>query len=504
MPPPALLTPAARPRPPFPTVTASAFAAGAVAGAFTPSGSLAELAVTVATSLAACAFAAWIEERVFLALASRRRLSRLLLAFFLPLFGSASLGLASLLLVPVVSVFGNPSAAKASISFAALWFFSAATGSFVVLALDLGISALVPRLRERLVLAIFALLAIVSAFAAATAILVGSVEAGAGVSVSIGSGGLSMASGRGATPNPDAKLWVALGGIVFALPAILSACGKLADAIMERLHPLALGFRAVSDGHLDIQVEEAGSRDFVELSQGFNGMVRALGDARRLEHTFGRYIGKQLLGRLQAQRGEAAIPAAAREASVFFADVRGFTSMSEKLRPEQVLSVLNRYFERAVEVIDAHEGYLNKFVGDAVVVVFNGPVDQPDHAARAARCAVDLQKAIAELNANGAFPEIGELSVGVGVSTGPVVAGNLGSSARQMEYTLIGDTVNLAARLCSKAPGGEVWVSEHTAKALPERTGAALEPVPVKGKAQPVTPWRIWPAPADMTAPIVR
>ena len=157
------------------------------------------------------------------------------------------------------------------------------------------------------------------------------------------------------------------------------------------------------------------------------------------------------------------------------------------------MGVLNRYFDEVVELVEAHQGYLNKFIGDAVVVVFNGPLDQPDHAERAVRLRDRAPGEVARLNREGAFPEVGELKVGVGVATGPMVCGNIGSS-RQMEYTVIGDTVNLASRLTSKAGAGEVWINAEAARHLPDGLPAIpLEPIKVKGRPFAIVPYRVWP-----------
>jgi class 3 adenylate cyclase len=289
---------------------------------------------------------------------------------------------------------------------------------------------------------------------------------------------------------------VVLSGVVAALygvPAVLSASRKLADSVMERITPLAAGFDRLAEGDRSVEVEEGGAFELRHIVRRFNSMVGALALAERMERAFGQYVSNKVLGLIKRQHGEATLPAATRTASVFFADIRGFTAMSEQLAPAQVVSILNRYFERVVTLVEEHDGYLNKFIGDAVVVVFNAPLDQPDHAARATQCAIALQKVVSEMNAAQAFPEIGELKVGVGVATGPMVCGNIGG-ARQMEYTVIGDTVNLASRLTSKAAAGEVWISEATARELPASVPVqAMEPVAVKGKTEPVRPFRAWP-----------
>jgi class 3 adenylate cyclase len=406
------------------------------------------------------------------------------------------------------SLLGDNANSLLIVLFGSLWLASAAAGTAIVVLLDVAISAVVPDFRSRVQLAVLSLIALAGAgaFLLATAAR----EAGERVQT-LGPGTLTPGSklDLGSEAYQDAELaklvaqpetarlvtlLVVLIMALIAVPAVLSACGKLADAVMERVHPLARAFSEVGRGNLEVRVEEAGSRDFRALGASFNHMVGDLMLSQRMERAFGQYVSAQVLTRIRAQHGEAALPASLREASVFFADVRGFTAMSERLEPAEVLGVLNRYFEHVVAVVDQFEGYLDKFIGDAVVVVFNGPIDQPDHASRAARCAIAIQKKVEELNGAETFPEIGVLEVGVGVATGPLVAGNLGS-ANHMEYTVIGDTVNLASRLTGQAPPGEVWINERCAELLPaDLPRAALAPLSVKGKARPVAAYRVWPA----------
>ncbi|MBT3224619.1 MAG: adenylate/guanylate cyclase domain-containing protein, partial [Proteobacteria bacterium] len=276
-----------------------------------------------------------------------------------------------------------------------------------------------------------------------------------------------------------------------ALPAIISACSKLADAVMERVHPLARGFEEVGAGNLDISVEVAGSKEFADLARGFNTMVGDLALSSRMERAFGQYLSTKLLDRIRAQHGDAHLPASLRDSTVFFADIRGFTSMSENKEPQEVLDILNRYFDKVIPIVHDHDGYLDKFIGDEFFVVFNGPVDQADHAERGARCAIAVQEQVALLNKEGFFDDIGGLQIGIGLATGPLVAGNLGSK-EQMEYTVIGDTVNLASRLTSKASAGQI-ITNAANVAAQDLSSIPLEPIKVKGREEQVIPHRLWP-----------
>ncbi len=495
-------TPAPPPR--WPVVALAISAVAAAVSALVPGRTVEWIsaAVVLPGFVGVAVLALRLEDRWYHA-ASRRSLgTRLALGALTPPCAVLATALVLVLLAAVGLGGGGafPSWLRNSVGFAGLWFAGASVGSTVILVINEGVSRLVKGFRARVTAAVLALLAL-SALVNALVLLAAMASFGAiaasgdDLTLSIGLGGTTYTGAEAKRLVLDHPAWTGAAWFTFAfvltLPVALAASWRLADAVMERLRPLAKALTLAGQGSRAVRVEEAGSTDFIEVNRRFNEMVAALDRTERMERAFGVYVSGHVLERIRAQHGEAVIPASLREASVFFADIRGFTALSEKLSPEQVVAFLNRYFARVVALVDRHDGYLNKFIGDAVVVVFNGPVDQPDHSGRALRCAVALQALVHEMNAAHEFPEVGELKVGVGVATGPMVCGNIGG-AQQMEYTVIGDTVNLAARLTSHAGPGEVWASEATVAALPEGLAATpLEPIKVKGKEKPVLPYRV-------------
>ena len=210
-------------------------------------------------------------------------------------------------------------------------------------------------------------------------------------------------------------------------------------------------------------------------------LQQAAGELRRLDELFSPYLSPQLLARLREEPGAGELGGEQREVSVLFADLQGFTAFSERSTPPEVVAMLNAYWAEVVPVVAAEDGMIERFAGDAVMVVFNAAVDQPDHAQRAARAALEFAQA-SEAVAQGR-PEWPRFRVGV--NSGPAVIGNVGA-LEQRSFTAIGDTTNLAARLQAAAEPGKVVIGATTAAEL---SGARLQPLPpldLKGKTEPV------------------
>jgi adenylate cyclase len=172
--------------------------------------------------------------------------------------------------------------------------------------------------------------------------------------------------------------------------------------------------------------------------------------------------------------------------TILFSDIRGFTRMSEHMEPHAVVELLNEYFSEMGDIIAETGGTLDKFLGDGIMALYGAPLNQPDHAHRAIKTAIEMQRALVELNRNWETRGQQPLRMGVGLNTGTVTAGNIGS-AKRYDYTAIGDAVNLASRLCANAAGGQILVSESTYTQLNGNfPGQRLEPIRVKGKETPV------------------
>ncbi len=182
------------------------------------------------------------------------------------------------------------------------------------------------------------------------------------------------------------------------------------------------------------------------------------------------------------------------EVTVMFADIRGFTTMSETMEPGRVVEILNEYFTRVTDVIFDNGGTLDKYIGDAVMAVFGAPISKGNDAAAAVNSAIQIQRLLIELNRDAGARDWPELRVGIGINTGNAIAGNIGSP-RRLDYTVVGDAVNTAQRLMTNAAGGQILISESTAKKL-GKTGKTidLERLPelkVKGRSEAVPVFRV-------------
>jgi class 3 adenylate cyclase len=237
------------------------------------------------------------------------------------------------------------------------------------------------------------------------------------------------------------------------------------------------------------QLDEAELRRRFGLGPEEASVVRrAAGEVKAVEGLLQPYLSPQLAARLREEPEAAELGGEEREVSVLFADLQGFTAFSERYSPSDVLAMLNSYWAQTVPVVlGEHGGMIERFAGDAIMVVFNAAADQPDHALRAARAGLALQQAAAQVaEGREEWPRFR-----IGVNTGPAVVGNVGT-AEQRSFTAIGDTTNLAARLQSSAKPGEVVLGQATQEALRDRAETTLiGELALKGKSAPVAAYRL-------------
>jgi adenylate cyclase len=251
---------------------------------------------------------------------------------------------------------------------------------------------------------------------------------------------------------------------------------------------LVAATEAIGKGDYRYRVKMDRKDELGNLATAFNQMGEELLRHTQTRQSFGKYVGEDVLEMIVADPEKVWLKGHKNEATILFADIRGFTAYAENRDPEAVVEMLNTYFEIATRSILDYGGYVDKFIGDCVLGVFGVPVFRKDHVERAVRAALDL---MAQLQRPGNHDNSLLSCVGMGIHTGPIVSGNIGSQAK-MEYTVIGDTVNLASRLSGLAAPGEILVTDAVLTPLSELI--SMEPAGsrnIKGKTAPVETFRI-------------
>lgn len=402
---------------------------------------------------------AWFEHWIYRRLLRRRPLSRLLLSALVPAIG-LFLWVPALIGAAMLGSFLLPLMATAIAG--GLWFASAAAGSFVVVLIDTVVSALVVDFRRRVQLAVLLLATSAAVVSAVTFSLVeATIEAVLAVAHGEARAGVNLdpeLAQRLVSMDPEQATWAIAGVMllvvaIFLLPAILSACGKLADAVMERLNPLDEAFSRVTEGDLDIEVEVGGSRELQRITSGFNRMVGSLREtltsldqrnreltatnqatSRFVPFTFLELLDKRSI--VEIARGDQV----QLDVAVMFTDIRGFTTLAEAMGPEKTFAFINRYLERMEPTIAARGGVINEFLGDGIMAIF------PRGAASAVEAAVAMAEALSSFNVDLVAEGREPIRVGIGVQSGALMLGTIGGRDR-LSCTVIGDPANAAARV---------------------------------------------------------
>ncbi len=289
------------------------------------------------------------------------------------------------------------------------------------------------------------------------------------------------------------ELFSELGVLLGALAIALASATLLSRRITRPLDALSAAMGEAQKGELDEGIEvDAGARDELgDLARAFNSMIHGLRERERLRGTLGRYVSGDIAERILSERDDLSLRGEIRHVTVLFLDVRGFSALSELLTPQELVATLNDYFHVMVEAVQRRGGTVNKFIGDAALCLWGAPraVAQPELSA--VQAALEIQRGAAALSESRVARGLPTVEFGIGINAGEALAGNLGSAAR-LEYTVIGDAVNLAQRLETQAKAGEVLVSESIhARVLEQVEWLAREPVRLKGKSEPVPLWEV-------------
>jgi len=264
-----------------------------------------------------------------------------------------------------------------------------------------------------------------------------------------------------------------LGGVGLTLGFI--AMRIAARSVVDPVETVREALRRVQLGDLNAEIPIYDGSEIGLLQAGFNQMTAGLRDRERIREAFGTYLDREVAEHIldagTSLEGEEV------EVTVMFLDIRNFTGFAERASASEVVATLNRLFERIVPIIHEHGGHVDKFVGDGLLAVFGAPRRQPDHADQALAAALEIAGAVED-----------ELPIGIGLSSGPVIAGNVGGAGR-LEFSVIGDAVNVAARVeeATRTTGDIVLVSERTRALLSDSSSLEERPIlPLRGKSEPV------------------
>ena len=249
-----------------------------------------------------------------------------------------------------------------------------------------------------------------------------------------------------------ATLLMILLGIVIAF--------LMGDRLTRPIHRLMDASKAIGNGQYHTQIKERRNDEIGYLTEAFNNMATGLLEKSQVENAFSRFVSSNVAKQIMANLDEIQLGGKHVNGSVLFADIVGFTSLSEKLTPDEVANILNEYFTYISMASQLYRGTIDKYMGDCAMVVFGVPDEDPEHKFNALACAIMIQKLVARINAtrvrDGKYP----IHFRIGVNSGTMLAGNMGSNER-MQYTVVGETVNLASRLHTFADKDQIVITEH-------------------------------------------
>lgn len=287
--------------------------------------------------------------------------------------------------------------------------------------------------------------------------------------------------------------FIALGGSLFA--AFICAL-FLARTATISLSSLCASVSEIKEGRLNVLTRLKTGDEFGDLAKAINEMTQGLKEKERLKSSFAHYVSGHVLEKVLKSEAPANLGGQRRKVTILFSDIRNFTTLAEKLPPESVVSILNQYFEEMLEAIFTNQGTLDKFIGDGMMVEFGAPLDDLKQEKNGVLAAIAMHKNLQKMSERWAAQGKPSLEMGIGIHTGLALVGTIGSLER-MQYTAIGDTVNVASRLeqASKEMNHPIIISEATFEAIKEEGFAykKLGPLVLPGREGEVNAYAIYP-----------
>ncbi|MEK7851981.1 MAG: adenylate/guanylate cyclase domain-containing protein, partial [Deltaproteobacteria bacterium] len=266
----------------------------------------------------------------------------------------------------------------------------------------------------------------------------------------------------------------------------------MATLMVKPIKLMVVGVRAIGEGKFHQRIDIKRRDEIGELTTAFNDMAKGLEEREFIRNTFHKFVDKGIADELLKNPDKVKLGGDRKKVSVLFTDIRGFTPMSESMSPEEVVALLNKHFSGMLPIIKNNGGVLDKFIGDAMMVTFGTPFSKDDDALRAVKTGLMMREMRRLLNEERAKEGKGPIHIGIGINTGHVVAGNIGSEER-MEYTVLGDVVNIASRIEALSSEEDVIITEDTYKEVMNSiiVSQDKEEVSLKGKSRPVTIYRV-------------
>jgi adenylate cyclase len=331
-------------------------------------------------------------------------------------------------------------------------------------------------------------------------------------SVSLKMAGRSAAAAQEAEQRERRVLWLTIAATVSTVLLGLAVAALITSRLTGPVRSLASAMRDVQQGNLNVQLPVSSTDEVGRLTDSFNFFVEQLRSKEQMKQTFGKYIDPRILEHVLAQPGAEVVAGGRHQMTVLFADLVGFTSLSERLTPSLMVTLLNRHFGLQALAVQEHHGVVDKFVGDSVMAFWGPPFVKPEehavlacHAAQAQLAALDtLRRELPEIT--GLRRDTPAIELRIGICTGEVVVGNIGSENTR-SYTVIGDTVNLTSRLesANRVYRTHILLGESTAQAIgPQFEMREIDTISVKGKTETTRVFELLSAAGQLSEESVR